>query len=330
MIALPSNKADMFSLPFVPLSVVEFLEMSDLASCETAQLFSPNIVQLLWDVVGRRWLSSQLLLTRSFLEAKLHGKRLITELMRYRRTVLVSASWKPWIVETSFCSVKATTHVAPQSEDRFGELSGFPPKPFQASIPVAVGADRGKALVVGMAFTGSGPIDDNLCIGIVGVKRCLSCKTAFDSLPHFGCCLSCQTVFVSFAPFSGKCFIEHDEITVQTQALPHVRQNSPYTAGIVWCHVTEDGAIRFMRQLNGVPLEDSGFIPHEMLPKHVEAYFPNLKIWRSHQQVDIKVSVEHWGSAFPAYMPVSKTDVFEISTPWSILDIDSTWSILHG
>lgn len=303
----------MFALPFVPLSVAEFLEMSDLVSCEAAQLFSPHVFQLLWDVAGRRFLSSQLLLTRSSLAGDLHGKSLIAELIRCRRTVLVPASWKPWITETSFCSIKATPHVAAQSQDVLGASPDLSAKPYLASIPVAVGANRGQSLIVGMAFKGAGPVNDNLCIGVKGVRRCLSCQKM---------CLSCRTVFVSFAPFSGKCFVEHNGVTMQTQALPHFSQASPYMDGVVWCHVTEKGAIRFLRQFNGVPLEDSGLIPHEMLPKQIEAYFPNFKMWLRDQEADISVSVEHSGYAFPAYMPVSKTDVFEISTTWSILDID--------
>merc|ERR1711977_104491 len=126
------------------------------------------------------------------------------------------------------------------SQDVSGESPGLAAKPYLASIPVAVGANRGQTFVVGMAFTGAGPVNDNLCIGVKGVRRCLSCQKM---------CLSCRTVFVSFAPFSGKCFIEHNGVTMQTQALP-------YMEGVVWCHVTEKGAIRFLRQFNGVPLED--------------------------------------------------------------------------
>jgi len=326
----------MFALPFVPLSVGEFLELSDLAYCETAQLFCPNVFQLLWDMAGKRLLSSQVLMTlagrcwlsasgfraSSFLEGEIQGKRLIAELIRYRRTVLVLDSWKPWITETSFCSIAAAPHVAAQTGDRFGEL---PYQTNQASIPVAVGANRGQSFVVGMGFSGAGPVNDNLCIGVTGVRRCPSCQAASVSSPHFGCCLSCRRVFVSFAPFSGKCFIEHDDITMQTHAMPHVRRSSPCMEGIVWCHVTEKGAIRFLRQFNGVPLEDTGLIPGAMLPKRIEAYFPNLKIWKpdANQEADIRVSVEHSGHTFPAYMPVSKRDVFEINTTWSILEMDS-------
>jgi len=290
---------DMLALPFVSLSVGDFLEISDLASCERARLFSPSILEQLWTEAAWRWFENQVLWScmSSFMYTDLQGKMLVSEMRDYRRAVIASPLWEPWITQMSFCSIKVTPNVAFQSGDIFGESPELPTKPDQANIPVAVGSNRGQTLIFGMEFAAAGRIDDGLYIGIVGTGRNLYC----------------QTVLVSFAPFSGKCFIEHDD-GIAFQALPRPCQVLPWMEGYVWCRVTEKGSIQFVRQFKLGPVEVTGLIPHEKLDKDIESYFPNIIVCLSQLETDLTVSVEHSGYAFPADMCVSNTDLFEIDS----------------
>lgn len=293
--------ADMLALPFVPLAVGEFLDFLDLAACETAQLFNPNFCEPLWALAKRRWLEGKIFWKAPpFLQGALQSKKVMADLVRYRRTVLVSSLWSPWVTETSFCSIAATPHAAAEKEGISRERQRLVAKPHKATLLVAVGQDRGTALVAGMKFSGTGPVNDSLCFSIVGK----------------GPCLCCQSVVISFAPFSGKCFIQQGEITMQILALPQVCQYFPYMEGTAWCHVTEEGSVQFLRQFKGGPIEDTGLIPHHILHRAIEYYFPAIQVWLSDLEADINVSVEHTGEKFPGECPVSSTCVFEIGTTW--------------
>ena len=111
------------------------------------------------------------------------GKMAICEIKSYRRTVLLSSWWKPWITKTSFCGIRVAASAAHHSEDGSTELREMPEfavKPHAATIPVAVGNNRGQALAVGMKFAAAGPLDDNLCIGIVGIRDNLLGQKVFS------------------------------------------------------------------------------------------------------------------------------------------------------
>jgi hypothetical protein len=233
----------------------------------------------------------------SFLEKDDTGKMLIFEMLSHRRAVLAPESWKPWINATSISSIKVEPYLTQ------GLSPCFTPKPYRASIPVAAGVFRGKTLTVGMRFKAAGPVGNNLCIGIVGTGRNLRC----------------QTILIGLAPFTGRCFIEHDQIAMQAQALPLIGVPSAYE-GHVWCHVTEEGAIRFLRQFKGGQLEDAGIIPHETLDRCIDRYFPSIQIWLSQLQTDLEVSVDYSGHSFPDRMLVPKADTCAIHGTWAMFE----------
>jgi hypothetical protein len=232
----------------------------------------------------------------SFLEKDDTSKMLIFEMLSHRRAVLAPESWKPWINATSISSIKVEPYLTQ------GLSPCFTAKPYRASIPVAAGVFRGKTLTVGMRFKAAGPVGNNLCIGIVGTGRNVRC----------------QTILIGLAPFTGRCFIEHDQIAMQAQALPLIGVPSAYE-GHVWCHVTEEGSVRFLRQVGGGDLEDTNLIPHEMLGKCVECCFPVIQIWPGRLESDLDVSVEHSSCVFPA----------DVMPSTHLLEIDSSWGLIY-
>jgi len=119
-----------------------------------------------------------------------------------------------------------------------------------------------------------------------------------------------------FAPFSGTCFVEHDDVTMQTQALPSA---SGVLEGRAWVHVTKKGGVRFLRQLDGGELEDTGLLPPEMLHPFSKCYFASIDFWFGSLEAAVDVSIEHSGCAFPANMRASIKDVAKIETAWAML-----------
>jgi len=298
---------DMLALPFAALSIGAFLDISELAVCEQAKLFSRYSFECLWDVAGSRWLEGMALWSNAvnqFVENGLRGKELISAMTCYRRAFHTPPKrWRPWIVQTAFHSVRATPHPSNLHERQCDGTAGMhPAKPVRAGIAVTVGTERGQPLVVGMKFSATGPVDDKFCIGV----------EAAGGPGH----RMCPLMTISFAPFSGICFVEHDEITMQTQALPSVPGVSE---GCAWIHVTERGGVRFLRQLDGGELEDTRLLPPEMLHEGIQSYFASVDIWFSDLEAVLDVSVQHSSCSFPANKRASIKNVVEIDTPWALL-----------
>jgi hypothetical protein len=216
---------------------------------------------------------------------------------------------KPWIAKTSLCSVKASPTCIPYSSDLYEGLDEdvaevVAARPDRIAVAVAVGTNVGQPLIIGMKFAAAGPVNDNLCIGIEAL----------------GCIGSGRTISIAFAPFSGRCFIEHEGITIQAKALPNVLKVSE---GCAWIHVTDKGGIRFLRQFEDGQLEDTGFLPSEMLPNWIQSYFGCIDFWMGDLSGAVEVCVEHSGNAFPIDMPVCNEHVNEIKATWSALGDDS-------
>jgi len=179
-------------------------------------------------------------------------------------------------------------------------------KPNRAGVAIAGGTYLGQPLVIGMKFTASGAANDNFCIGV----------TASGSIS------SGRMMAVSFAPFSGRCFIEHEnkQLTMQTQALPSAVE---VLEGCVWVQVTEKGGIRFLRQFQGRQLEDTGLLPPDMFPNWVQSYFAEIDLWLSDLQHEVDVSVEHSDCEFPKALPISDRHGAEIETIWQVVEAEN-------
>lgn len=232
----------------------------------------------------------------------LHGKELMSQITSIRRAVFPPKCWRPWIIETSFHSLKATPHLCVPCQGQSEHIVGVGwAKPDRACVVIPVGACRGQALVVGVKFAAAGPVDDSLRIGIEAVE----------------CPCTGRMMSVSFAPCSGMFFIEHENgSTMRTQALPSDCAWGHEVEGSVWIHVTEKGGIRFLRQFKGCQLEDSKFLPHELLPNWVQYFFGSIDIWFRDLEVGVDVSVEHSGCKFPADMPAFIKHEIEMETIW--------------
>lgn len=308
--SMSNDAASILAVVNMGLSIGDFLDISDLVNCERARIFSSGIFEYLWNVAALQWLESYPLWNKTVYEALgesgLHGKKLISKMMSFRRTVLPSTWWRPWITETALHSIKALPNLDDLFEGQIGDTGGaFSSRPYRASVAVAAGTKRGQILVIGMKFAAAGPVDDNLCIGLAAI----------------GCNSNGSIISISFAPFSGRCFIEYDnKLTMQAQALP----SSPEALeGYVWIQVTEWGRIRFFRQFKGSQLEDTGLLPRAMLPNCIESYFANIDIWLNDLEAAVDVSVEHSGYAFPISMSISNKDGAEMETTWTQLGGES-------
>jgi len=102
---------------------------------------------------------------------------------------------------------------------------------------------------------------------------------------------------------------------MKCQALPSAAE---VLEGCIWIHVTEKGGMRFLRQFKGGQLEDTGFLPREMLPKWIQFYFASIDVCFSDLQFAIDVSVEHSGCKFPTNMPVLNKHEVEMESTWTV------------
>jgi len=299
--------SDLF-LSVVALSIGAFLTISDLASCERAKLFSRYAIEWLWDVAGSKILENTPLwniTVNHFLENGLRGKAIISQIVALKRCVTLSKRLEPSVVRTSFCSVKATPMFTPHQDDlQYDEsadtIQMYSAKQGRTGVAVTVGANIGQPLIIGMQFAAATPLDDSLCVGIEAV----------------GCIGSGRLVSISFAPFSGTCFIENEcGVAIQTSALPSVREASE---GCAWIHVTEKGGIRFLRQINDGKVEDTGLLPPQMLPDWIQSFFGCIDFGLSYLAAAVDVSVEYFGCEFPTDMSIFNKHVVEIQTTWSL------------
>jgi hypothetical protein len=152
-----------------------------------------------------------------------------------------------------------------------------------------------------MKVFASGSAADGLCIAILAAA---------------GHCCVCH-MSISFAPFSGHCFVEleNDGPVMQTSALPSV---CDALEGYVWVQITEKGSMRFLRQFGEGRLEDTGFLPSKMFPTWIGSYFAIVDFWGSDLEVDTCVSVEYSGPGFPKHLGVSSETYAELETPWTL------------
>mmetsp|Transcript_66010 Transcript_66010/g.115516 ORF Transcript_66010/g.115516 Transcript_66010/m.115516 type:complete len:303 (+) Transcript_66010:1-909(+) len=297
---------DRLVLSHVALSIGPFLDISELAACERAQIFSPDVFEWLWDAAGKKLLGATPLwniTANHFLENGLRGKQLVSQIESLRRAVIPSKWLKAWIVQTSFCSIKTTPKCTLHPSGFRGgrSIHDIEEYPGPGSAAIAVGANIGQPLIIGMQLAAAGPVNDNLCIGIEAM----------------GCKGSGRMMSISFAPFSGKCFIEYENrLIIQSKALPSVLEVSE---GRAWIHVTEKGGIRFFRQFKDGQLEDTGLVPPEWLPNWIQSYFGCIDVWLSDLAVAIDVSVEYSGCRSPTDMPIFDKHGIEIDTTWSML-----------
>jgi hypothetical protein len=312
---------DKFALSSVALSIGEFLGTSELATCERAQLFSPAIFEWLWDVAGSKMLGDTPfwdIAAYQFLECS-HGKDVISQIQSLKRNLIVPQEHlrRQWIAKTSCCSVNITPASCALHPSELHEPQNEPQsetvvevhlaKPRRLCLAVTVGTKLGQPLVIGMKFAAAGPVNDNLCIGIRaagyqdGERRMMS---------------------ISFSPFSGNCFIEHDDVTLQANALPSVEVSK----GRAWMHVTENGDIRFLRQFGDGQLEDTGLFPLDWFPSWIQTYFGYIDVWLGDLAADVVVDVEHSGCAFPSGMPIcNKHGIQSEIEYWSVFGFD--WAL---
>mmetsp|Transcript_44264 Transcript_44264/g.137865 ORF Transcript_44264/g.137865 Transcript_44264/m.137865 type:complete len:309 (+) Transcript_44264:89-1015(+) len=294
-------------LPMLSSWAVEvgaFLGDDDLRASEQAGLFCPLVLACLWEESARRLLSKSPLWGAKAQDAVqrlcnkgVRGKIMIAELRLLQRTLFLPKAWTPWICPTCFNSVKAV----PGAPAR--DPAGPPPAlPEQAGVAVATGAHRGQPLVVGMTMASAGSVGDAACVGIEAV-----------SSPEVGVSMS-----VSFAPFTGRCFIQHpwDGPTMQTQALPTVHGASSLVA---WIQVTEDGGVRFLRQVDGGEPEEVGLLPPEMFPKWIRENFACIHFWGSDLKAEVQVSIEYSGATLPAALRVPRRCPAEMQTVWEVM-----------
>lgn len=302
--------SDSLVLSVVGLSIGAFLDICDLAMCEKAKIFSPYVFEWLWELAGAKLLVETPLWNITvdhFYENGLRGKSLISQIQSLKRGVALSNWLKPSVVKTSFCSVKATPILSTsdpvdfyddESDNNFALYSA---KQSRTGVAVTVGTNIGQPMVIGMKFAATGPVDDNFCVGIEAV--------GFAGGDHM--------MSVSFAPFSGICFIEHENgVTIKTKALPFVRD---VREGYVWIHVTEKGGIRFLRHFKNGKVEDSGVLSPQILPGWIQSYFGCVDFWLSNLGAVVDVSVEYSGCAFPTDMSIYSKAQIELETTWSLL-----------
>mmetsp|Transcript_44263 Transcript_44263/g.137858 ORF Transcript_44263/g.137858 Transcript_44263/m.137858 type:complete len:309 (+) Transcript_44263:102-1028(+) len=281
-----------------------FLDDDDLRASEQAGLFCPLVLACLWEESACRLLSKTPLwgakaqdAVQRLRDKGVRGKIMIAELRLLRRTLFVPKSWTPKICQTCFNSVKALPCAL--ARDPAGPS---PAVPEQAGVALATGALRGQPLVVGMKIVSTGSVGDGACVGIEAV-----------SSPEVGVSMS-----VSFAPFTGRCFIQHpwDGPTMQTQALPTVHGASSLVA---WIQVTEDGGVRFLRQVDGGEPEEVGLLPPEMFPKWIRENFACIHFWGSDLKAEVQVSIEYSGATLPAALRVPRRCPAEMQTVWEVM-----------
>jgi len=274
--------------------------------CELAQMFSPSTIECLWDQAAVTMVESMPVWghrRNPFVEQGFCGKKLACEMALARNAFNVCGKpgmlsrWSPWIIETSTSSIK----VLPHPNGFYERQSEGAECPDRASIALAVGTVLGQPLVRGMKLLASGPVDDNLWFGV---------EADLDGEGW---------VSISFAPFSGKCFIELAGQMFQTQALPSASHTFPLEV-YVWIHITEEGGIRFLRQVRGGELEDVGLVPPEWLPDCITCYFASLDVWPSDVEGAVEVSIQHAGVTFPTDVPISGKRMAELSTNWTIVE----------
>lgn len=296
------------------LQIGDFLDVLDLARCEQANIFSdhPLILQGGWEAAASRKLNNLLLwpsaryVIEQFKEEGYTGKSLICELRLLERAVFPHKAWRPWITETSFCSVKALPSLpssdeasATSDEMNRRQYDGAFGPPYQASVAVSRGAYRGQPLVVGVKIGSIGIVEDAFCIGVEAIQ---------DVESGNGWCLGIQ-VSLLFAPFSGKCYIQTGVYGpwIDTQMLPTLHAAPELCA---WAQVTENGSIRFLRQVLGCELEETDSLGPEccFFPQSVDEYYVHMHLWPSDLKAPLNVSVEYCGTSFPCGMNVSELE----------------------
>merc|ERR1712050_174555 len=67
----------------------------------------------------------------------------------------------------------------------------------------------------------------------------------------------------------------------------------------VWIHLTEGGAVQFLRQVQEFELENAGTLQSEQLPRWIKEYFTCLHVWGHSLKAALKVSVDYSAAAFP-------------------------------
>jgi hypothetical protein len=281
------------------------LDKLSLALLEQACLLDPVMLELLWQRITADMLVHSAVwpggavqtAMKSTLEQSSSHKALCRKFQSLRRAIYPPQLWRPWISQTSL----STLAVNPFPRDRTDLNLGC-----QASVPIAVGAFHGQALVVGIGIHPEGPLEDNICVGI----------EAFD--PD-----SSVTMSIMIAPMSGHCFIHNSiagfGIWSRAAALPALGF-VPETLRI-WIELTKTGAVRFLRQVEGIGLEDAGTIGPEQLPCAMSEYYPCLHVWGYNLKAAAKVSVDYAAVSFPKYFtdkPASKMEgVWEV---WQVLN----------
>jgi hypothetical protein len=234
-------------------------------------------------------------------------KARLRELIESRRALFPSRAWRPWINQTSECSL--TVNPFPQD---VADLNLGP----QVSVPVGLGASRGQSLVVGISIRTEELLEDNVCVGI----------EAGDSK---------RAMSIYFAPMSGHCFIQHCEHgrhngpTMRCAALPALDAVPEILH--VWIQLTEKGAIRFLRKAEGHEPEDEHWIPDadkiqdagtmspEMFPHWIKEYYACLHFWGKALQAAASVSIDHAADSFPSWF-VDK----------SVTEMDASWRLLNA
>jgi len=298
------------------LHVGDYLDVPDLASCETAKLFCPEVQDQAWHYSAARYLSSMppwgpraQKSIEKLHEQDLSGKQFIFQVLGLARSLMPPEAWQPWIQKTSFHSVRAIPFVQQHSDasdvnDGEAEVK----LPHQASIAIATGVLCGSPLVVcvRVSISEGMTIDDAVCVGIEAT----------------GGTESGRTMSIMCAPFTGKCFIQHGQNgpTMYSQLLPELSQCDSVA---VWLQVTGLGGIRFLRQVQDDELEEAGYLPLECLPRWVEVYYGCLHFWcRDLAATEANLSIEYSGSAFPSHMIVPSVPTDPSDTVWSLYGED--------
>merc|ERR1712050_650226 len=103
---------------------------------------------------------------------------------------------------------------------------------------------------------------------------------------------------------SGNCFIVHcdDGPTMETVALPALSFVPDMLR--VWIHVTEGGAIQFLRQLDGCEQENAGTLRSEQLPHWIKEYFTCVQIRGHSLKAAASFSVDYSAATLPTRLAV--------------------------
>lgn len=233
------------------------------------------------------------------------GAHLIRELHLLKQSIFPTKAWEPWICKNSFRGVKAFGHSSEtnHAHDHDAHHQHWDSCPYQATLAVAAGSFLGQSYVTGMRLSSIGPAGDDVCVGVEasGQRE------------------TCLMMSVMFAPYTGRMYVKYagNGPEMQAQVLPQLSDSD--IAVNAWLEVTEKGAVRFLRQADGCPMESTGCLPPEFFPTWIHSFFASISFWCYDMAAkQLNVSVEWCSSAFPSELSVS-APCTEMDAVWKLI-----------